>query len=410
VDGVAGAGVEDAEQEGEEDHPADCRERQRDFKMDVKNLKLSLPPFFTIGTAERHAVEAALPYPLSGYLGGKPSTGYFINKLQDEWCAAFKVKHAIACNSATSGLLAACMAIDIGPGSVVWTTAYSMSATAACAKVLGASLVFIDIETTRFSLDITSVPTGPLPKCIIVTNLFGHPAYLTSIRSWCESNNVLMIEDNAQGPFASEDGRYAGTIGHVGVFSLNVHKHIQCGEGGVVVTADDDLASRLCAAVNHGELAGDITGLNLRMTEPTAAIACAQLAKAKDIIAGRIELAETLTDMVKDIPWIVPPKADTGCRHVYYQWAARVINDKLGMGVKRFRFTNALQEEGFPLLAGYTKPLHGVFEPFMQHRLPVVERVEYKEIMTFEVCAWDPSKDQLKRMYEMVKRAAGDIG
>ena len=146
------------------------------------------------------------------------------------------------------------------------------------------------------------------------------------------------------------------------------------------------------------------------MTEPTAAIACAQLAKAKDIIAGRIELAETLTDMVKDIPWIVPPKADTGCRHVYYQWAARVINDKLGMGVKRFRFTNALQEEGFPLLAGYTKPLHGIFEPLMQHKLPVVERVEYKEIMTFEVCMWDPSKDQLKRMHEMVKRAAGDIG
>jgi dTDP-4-amino-4,6-dideoxygalactose transaminase len=254
MDGITGAGVEDAEQEGEEDHPADCRERQRDFKMDVKNLKLNLPPFSTINWRESDLLRKALNAPLSGYLGGKPSTGYYINRLQDEWCKAFGVKHAIACNSATSGLLAACMAVGIGPGSVVWTTAYSMSATAACAKVLGATIVFIDIETTRFSLDITSVPTGPLPKCIIVTNLFGHPAYLTSIRSWCDCNNVCMIEDNAQGPFASEDGRYAGTIGHVGVFSMNIHKHLQCGEGGMIVTDNDDLALRLEDAINHGEL------------------------------------------------------------------------------------------------------------------------------------------------------------
>lgn len=273
--------------------------------------------------------------------------------------------------------------------------------------------MFIDIEAERFSMDMSTFPstslnTSPVvipPIALIVTNLFGHPAFLKNMRSWCDSNKVWMIEDNAQGPFAMEDGKYAGTIGHIGVFSLNVHKHIQAGEGGIVTTDDQQIGEMVRGAVNHGELGQNLkAGLNLRMTEPTAAIACAQLVKAPAIIRNRIELAETLTDMVKDIPWIKPPRAAEGCRHVYYQWAARVINDDTQS--KRFKFTNNLQGEGFPLQAGYAKPLHAIFENFMDTKLPVVERIESKEIMTFEVCLWDPSKSQIRRMREMVKRAA----
>ena len=82
--------------------------------MDVANLKLE--KYFTIGLAERMNVQKALKSPLSGYLGGVNKAGYFVTQLQDKWRQAFGVKHAIACNSATSGLLAACMAVGIGPG------------------------------------------------------------------------------------------------------------------------------------------------------------------------------------------------------------------------------------------------------------------------------------------------------
>lgn len=372
--------------------------------MDESRLKL--PPFFTIGLAEKINVCKALKSPLSGYLGGRDKAGYFVSKLQDKWCEAFGVTHAVACNSATSGLLAACMAIGIGPGDTVWTTAYSMSATAACAKVLGARIVFIDIETRRFSLDMNLIPVGEdLPKCIIVTNLFGHPAYLSRIRSWCDSNKVWMIEDNAQAPFATEDGNYAGTVGHIGVFSFNVHKHIQSGEGGVIVTNDDALAGLLNGAINHGELSGSIgVGLNLRMVEPVAAIACVQLAKAKEIIATRIELADELTSMVIDIPWIRPHTPDKKCTHVYYIWSALVDDPEQS---RRFKFTNLLQMDGFPMLAGYTKPLHGVFGEHVH--LPVVQQVQYKQIIMFEVCSWNPNKLHLKRMREIIKQAAGGI-
>lgn len=368
--------------------------------MDESDLKL--PRFFTVGLAEKLNVQKALKSPLSGYLGGIDKAGYFVSQLQDKWCEAFGVTHAVACNSATSGLLAACMAAGIGPGDTVWITAYSMSATAACAKVLGANIVFIDIETIRFSLNLAARPqSGPIPKCIIVTNLFGHPAYLETIRSWCDSNNVLMIEDNAQSPFAKEYGRYAGTVGHIGVFSLNVHKHIQSGEGGIVVAADDALDARIRGSINHGELAGGPAGLNLRMSEPVAAIAVAQLLKAAPIIRTRIELAHELTDMVKDIPWIRPPIEDKGCTHVYYIWAALVDDPEQK---RRFNFTNRLQGSGFPMLAGYCKPLHGVFG--VHDNLPVVQRVEYKNIIIFEVCQWDPKRRHLNKMREMIKVAA----
>jgi dTDP-4-amino-4,6-dideoxygalactose transaminase len=297
------------------------------------------------------------------------------------------------------------MAVGIKPGDEVWTTAYSMSATAACAKVLGAHIVFIDIETIRFSLNLAArPPIGPIPKCIIVTNLFGHPAYLSTIRSWCDSNKVIMIEDAAQSPFAMEDGKYAGTVGHIGVFSFNVHKHIQAGEGGIVVTDDYEFSHFLHGAINHGELAGGPTGLNLRMTEPTAAIACVQLMKAPIIIQERIELAETLTDMVNHIPWIRPPICDKGCRHVYYLWAALMDDPEQK---RRFGFTQRLQSEGFPMLAGYTKPLHGVFGDHIN--LPIVQKVEYKQIITFHVCGWSPNKPQLRRMREMIKVAADGL-
>ncbi len=355
-----------------------------------------LPRFSTIGRAERANLLSALYKPLSGYLGGIHKGGYWVTRLSDEWSRTFGSLHSIPCNSATSGLLAACLAAGINSDSTVWATAYSMSATAACAKVLGARIVFIDIEPIRFSMNMNNFGSIP-PKAIIVTNLFGHPAYLGSIRSWCDSNKVIMIEDNAQSPFAKEGDRYAGTIGHIGVFSLNVHKHINCGEGGVVLTNDGALACRLRGAINHGEL-GDSgqTGLNLRITEPIAAIACAQLAKAKLIMRGRIALAEEVIEMF-DIPWIILPRPDLDCTHSYYIAAFRVLDGK------RQQLLDRLWSAGFPMRRGYSPTLNRVFDT--DQKCPVAERLEDEELMTFEVCAYDPTSRHLRQMREIARWA-----
>jgi dTDP-4-amino-4,6-dideoxygalactose transaminase len=271
-----------------------------------------------------------------------------------------------------------------------------MSATAACAKVLGAHIAFIDIETIRFSINMNNF--GSIrPKAIIVTNLFGHPAYLKTMRSWCDSNRVWMIEDNAQSPFAKEGDQYAGTIGHIGVFSLNVHKHIQTGEGGVIVTNDDALGDRLRGAINHGELGNSgQAGLNLRITEPIASIASAQLDKAPAIMRGRIALALEVIDMF-DLPWlIVPQRPDLGCTHSYYIAAFRVMDGK------RQQILDRLWKRSFPMRKGYSPTLNRVFGG---KSCPVAERLEDEELMTFEVCAYDPSSWHLRQMREIAKWA-----
>jgi dTDP-4-amino-4,6-dideoxygalactose transaminase len=210
-----------------------------------------------------------------------------------------------------------------------------------------------------------------------------------------------MIEDNAQSPFATEGDQYAGTIGHIGVFSFNVHKHIQAGEGGVVVTNDQTLGDKIRAAINHGELGTTgQTGLNLRITEPIAAIADAQLSKAGVIIKGRIELAEELTDMFK-APWIIPPHAYDDCRHVYYIWAARVLKNN------RDDLLTALWSCNFPIRKGYSPVLNRVFKD--PHYCAIAEQMEDDELITFEVCAYDPTSHQRSRMREIVKYATDPL-
>lgn len=358
-----------------------------------------LPAFNRIGFSEAFNVLRALRSPLSGYLGGVHKSGYWCSRLESEWCLTFNTRFAVPCNSATSGLLAACMAARVGPGDEVWVSPYTMSATAAVAIVLGAKIKFIDIERVRYSINMRNFPARSNPKAIIVTNIFGHPAYLHALRLWCDSNKVVMIEDNAQSAFAMENGKYAGTIGHMGVWSLNVHKQMQSGEGGVITTEDPYFSFQLRNAINHGELysglAPDIPiiGLNLRMTEPVAAIACAQLKKGPSIIAEKRELSEEITDMFSQVRHYVLPHDDIGCRHSYYVWAGRFPN--------RDALVAALQKRGFPIHAGYATILTTVFDP--SQLCPEAERID-KDIVTYEMCAYRPRKKHLRLMREIIKQ------
>ncbi len=366
--------------------------------MVVKALG-KLKPFCSIGNLEKANVLKALKRPLSGYVGGNPWGGYWCTKLERKWEAEFEVAHAIACNSATSGLLAACMAADIGFDDEVWVTDYSMSATAACAEILGAKLSFIDIDAHTYTLDPTwLVPVDNPPKALIVTNLFGAPAKLSYIRAWCDHHDVVMIEDNAQAPFASEKGRWAGTVGHMGVFSLNIHKHIQCGEGGVVVCHDGDLAMSLRDVINHGELRKDgKIGLNMRMTEITAAIACAQLERARWIVDWKRDVALALRRPLERHGALRVPAEDPTRIHVYYLWTLQAVDqntlDKAMVVFKKYRF---------PIRRGYAPPLHTIF-PHSGNECKMTTAVE-NHIMVYENCAHDPTEVQVRQMCDILRR------
>ena len=361
--------------------------------------------FNTIGIDERQAAIDAIAFQLSGYLAGKERGGREVCALEDVWAETFKVKHAIACNSATSGLLAAAFAAGLGPGDQFVCPAMTMSATCAAPMFTGATPLFGDVEPDHFGL--REVPRGyrsggPI-KASFITNLFGHPATLTQARKTAEGLGGILIEDNSQSPFAWEGEKFAGTIGHIGVFSLNVHKPLQCGEGGIVVTDDDELAKRMRAFINHGEHVGPHIGLNLRMPEVCAAIALVQLGRGENIIQGRIAQATAILAAIGDIPGLRMPVVRKGCRHVYYTIPFLVDDPPSG----RWAFCNALREQGVPIVEGYVPPLYRMpaFSRFARS-CPVVEDLHDRRLFYFENCAHDVTLAQAEQIGDAFRKAA----
>ena len=372
--------------------------------------------FDSIGPREQSKLVGASFGPLSGYLAGKERGGREVCALEDAWAETFKVKHAIACNSATSGLMAAAFAVGLKAGDEFVCPAMTMSATCAAPMFTGATPHFVDVEDETFGLI-----CGPMPdttKAIFSTNLFGHPSPLGR-NEWDKNCGVYLIEDNSQSPFAMAHDRYAGTMGHIGVFSLNVHKPIQCGEGGVIVTDDDDLAARMRAFINHGEHVSDRIGLNLRMPEVCAAIAQVQLRRGEEIIQGRIDQATAILAAIGDIPGIRMPIVRKGCRHVYYT-IPFLLSDEMRPGTAnsdvncmfptarvRAAFCAALRAEGVPIIEGYVPPLYRMpaFERFARP-CPLAEDLHDRRLFYFENCAHDVTLAQTEQIGAAFRKAA----
>ena len=222
---------------------------------------MEFKPYKSIGFAEQLAIEEVVRSGvLSGFISGPaenrnahPNGGPKVRELEELWADKYGVKHAISFNSATSGLLAACVALDVGPRRDLLCPAWTMSASAAVGKFLGAEVVFSDIDPETYCIDPEDCLTlRPVLHVVgdvaMAVHLFGHPAPVRRLKEY----GVSVIEDCAQAPWAYDNGKIAGTIGDIGVYSLNRHKHIHCGEGGVAVTNDDELADMMRAVRNHG--------------------------------------------------------------------------------------------------------------------------------------------------------------
>lgn len=386
----------------------------------VPVLDRPLTPYRSIGEEECARVETVMRSGLlSGYIGAwcnEFDGGPTVREFEARFAEVFSAASAIAMNSATSGLIAAVGAAGVSPGDEVIVPPTTMSATVMAPIIYGGIPVFVDIEADTFCLDVAKVEEAitPRTRAIIVVNLFGHPARLHELRALADQHRLILIEDNAQCPLASEDGRYAGTIGHIGVFSLNYHKHVHTGEGGICLTDDKRLAKRLRMIRNHGEnvveqLAdGDLTnlvGFNFRLTELQAAIGLGQLAKLNAFVAEREAIAEQFSTELGKLAGIKPPMVRRGCRHVYYVWAARF--DETKVGIPRDLFARALAAEGVPVSVGYVEPLYML--PIFQERIgigrngfpftltnrmyhkglcPTAERLYDKEILELHICSW----------------------
>lgn len=334
----------------------------------------------SIGEEEKRAVMEVLDSRVLSDFYGSPGDRFLggprVRALERKWAERFGVRHAVAMNSATSGLYAAVGAIGIEPGDEVILPPYTMSATVAAILGYHAIPVFADIEPDHFCLDPQDVERRitDRTRAIMAVNLFGQPADLEALRAVARRHSLKLIEDNAQAPGARLSDRFAGTWGEIGVFSLNCHKAIQCGEGGVAVTDDDELALRLQLIRNHAESVvggmgverlDNMLGFNFRMTEIESAIAAAQLDKLDGINARRIELAARFDERLGVFPFLRTPRVRPKATHVYYLYMLRY--DPSVLGIPREIFLKALNAEGYHAVGGYVTPLYLL--PLFQKRI-----------------------------------------
>ena len=348
------------------------------------------PAYKTIGKEEQNAVLSVLETGiLSRYVGAEHRDfmgGKQVREFEAKWAEAFCSKYALAVNSATSGLYAAVGAAGVGPGDEVIVSPYTMVASATAAVVYNAVPVFADIDPNSFCLSAKSIK-GKITsrtKAIIVVHLFGCPADMDSIMELAKANNIIVIEDVAQAPFSSYKGQIAGSIGDIGVFSLNYHKHIHTGEGGVVTTNDPNLAERVSLIRNHAEAVVDkrgstnlinMVGFNFRMGEIEAAIGLCQLKKGPSLVDQRCFNVRYLEGKLSDLPGLTFQKTEEYIRHVYY--VHPIIFDANALGVSRKAFVAALRAElpetrlregeGALIGAGYVRPIY--LEPMYQKKI-----------------------------------------
>jgi len=331
-----------------------------------KTIQTTFKRYNPIGEKEveaaRRVIESGI---LSQFIGAWHEDFYGGSKVQEfeRQCEAyFGVKHAITVNSWTSGLIAAIGAIGIEPGDEVIVSPWTMSASATAILHWNAIPVFADIEQETFNLDPKSVEANitPYTKAIMAVDIFGHSADMDALMTIAAKHDLKVISDSAQSPGAFYRGKYAGTLAHIGGYSLNYHKHIHTGEGGVLVSDDDEFAERMRLIRNHAEaVVGDkgevnltnMIGYNFRLGEVECAIGIEQLKKLKGFVESRQHLADRLSEGLHGLTGLRTPVIKPDCTHAYYVYP--LILDIEALHVSRIRIAEALAAEGLGILTSY---------------------------------------------------------
>lgn len=365
-----------------------------------------------------------------GFLGGPK-----VMEMECAFCKRFSSKYAIGVNSATTALQIAVAACGVGPGDEVLVSPYTMVASASAILLNGAIPIFVDIDEETYTMDPNQIEKWitPRTKAILTVNIFGLPSNLLKIKEIAQKYGLYVIEDNAQAPGATINGIEAGTIADIGVFSLNYHKVIQCGEGGILLTNNDELAYRCRLVRNHGEAILDeeddldtcIIGSNYRISELHAVIGTEQLKRLDNFLVKRRSLADQLSKGLKYFSGLKGVTVPEGYTHSYYVYPIQYNADV--WGISRESFAAAMKAEGFTLGEGYVKPIYlinlykhkhlynknttypfSLIEHPTQHYelglCPVVEKMHFEKLLIADVCRLPYDTDNVAEFLTAIEK------
>lgn len=293
-------------------------------------------PLFEIAWDEKEMQNAVESIGRGSYWAKGPFVDEFESQLEEY----LDIEHAMVVNSGTSGLVAALEAADIGSGDEVIVPSLTFIATANTVRLVGATPVFADIDRDSYGLSPDSVKEKITDHTagIIPVHLYGGPCRINKINEIAEQNNLFVIEDAAEAFGSTYQGSHVGTFGDAGVLSFCQNKIVVTGEGGAIVTDDDEIAANVRLYRSHGRTPGDYfdnvgsgeyvdVGSNLRMSDLTAAIGCAQIEKVDELIGGRQAAAQYMNQKLADIEGIRTPEPIEGGTHVYQLYTVEFDSD-----------------------------------------------------------------------------------
>lgn len=397
-------------------------------------IKEEFTAYNSIGKEEvQAAVEVLESGVLSSFIGrageyflGGPKVREFEEVVAD----FFGVRFAVSVNSWTSGLIAGMGSLELEPGDEVIVSPWTMCASATSILQWNAIPVFADIDPVTLCLDPTSVEAriSNRTKAIMSVDIGGHPADTDALNRIAKKYHLKIMSDTAQAPGAKNAGRFAGTLTDVGGYSLNYHKHIHTGEGGLVVTNDPDIALRAQMIRNHAEAVVDsndrrhlrnMVGYNFRLGEIEAAIGIEQMKKLPGAVKGRQVAAEKLISGLSNLSGLQLPETLPGYTHAYYMFFMKI--DPSVTGVSRDRICDALRAEGVPGLGTKFENLHLL--PMFQQKIafgsngapwtadfctndvdyskgicPVAEGLHDESYLGFQMCVHEMKDYELEKM------------
>lgn len=293
---------------------------------------------------------------------GKWSRAATVTEFEKKWAAVIGTKRALATVNGTSAMIASLTQLNIGGGDEVIIPAYTFIATLTAVLATGAIPIFADIDPETFQIDPEKIEEkiSSRTRAILPVHICGLPADMIQIMQIAKKHNLVVVEDACQAWLAEINHQKVGTFGNAGCFSFQNSKNLPIGEGGAIVSNDNEFMDRCYSFHNYGLAFGTASarpGNKLRMTEYQAAIGLAQLDRLESQTNTRIGNAEYLKSQIKNIPGIIPYKLyDNVTRIALHLFPFRYKKEEF-KGLTRTEFLQAMKAEGIPCSSGY-KPLN----------------------------------------------------
>ena len=298
-----------------------------------------------------------------GSVGPESNGGIYVNRLEKDFEKYFNVKHAITVNSWSSGLEIALTSMQFEPGSEIIVSPWTMSANVMAVIKNNLIPIFCDIDKSYFNIDPEKLPNliTKKTKAILTSEIFGQSCDIKRIQKIAKTYNLKVISDSAQSIGSKYSGRFTGTLTDIGGFSFNCHKHIQSGEGGILLTNNSKISNKLKLLRNHAENftknmkireLNSMVGSNFRLGEIESALLIPQLKKLKNILRIRNDIANSFRNELTDLSGLKMPAILKNNTHSYYVFGMQL--DLKNPKPKRDKLFSKLKELNFDfMMEGY---------------------------------------------------------